>query len=104
MQYYVSRTHIAIDDAGRLSGYETVLTKPSTRSAAKNALQRFTALGIDNLHLCSHPPNSRRWGRLDREQTKRTKTRAMTVADVAEDLAELEREAKEADQETDNDS
>lgn len=100
MQYYISRTHVHLDPAGRLSGYETVLTKPSTHTAAKNALQRFTALGIDNLHLCSHPPNSRRWGRLDREQTKRTKTRAMTVADVAEDLAELEREAKEADKDS----
>ena len=95
MQYYVSRTHIGLDAAGRLSGHETVLTKPSTHAAAKNALRRFTALGIDNLHLCAHPPTSRRWGKLDREQTKRTKTRAMTVADVAEDLAELEREAQE---------
>ena len=96
MQYYISRTHVHLDPAGRLSGYETVLTKPSTHAAAKRALQRFTALGIDNLHLCAHPPNSRRWGRLDREQTKRTKTRALTVADVAEDLAELEREAEKS--------
>ena len=95
MQYYISRTHVHIDPAGMLSGYETVLTKPSTHAAAQRSIQRFTALGIDNLHLCTHPPNSRRWGKLDREQTKRTKTRAMTVADVAEDLAELDREAQE---------
>ena len=95
MQYYLSRTHISIDGAGRLSGYETVLTKPSSHAAAQNAYKRFSALGIDNIHVCAHPPNSRRWGKLDREQTKRTKTRAMTVADIAEDLAELERESQE---------
>ena len=94
MQYYVSRTHIAIDAAGRLSGYETVLTKPAPHAAAQEAHRRFSALGIDNIHLCAHPARSRRWGKLDREQTKRTKTRAMTVADVAEDLAELDQEAQ----------
>jgi len=51
-------------------------------------------MGIDCLHVCEHPANSRRWGKLDRAQTKRTKTRALTMADVAEDIAELEREAK----------
>ena len=95
MQYYISRTHVSLDTAGRLSGYETVLTKPSTFTATQNAYKRFSALGIDCLHVCEHPANSRRWGRLDREQTKRTKTRAMTVADVAEDLAELDREDQE---------
>ena len=97
MQYYVSKTHVSIDDAGRLSGRETVLTKPSTYAAAKEALKRFRAIGIDNIHLCTHPPNSRRWGRLDRAATKLRKDRATTVADVAEDLAELEQEAKESD-------
>ena len=87
MQYYISRTHVSLDGAGRLSGYETVLTKPST-------FKRFSSMGIDCLHVCEHPANSRRWGKLDRAQTKRTKTRALTMADVAEDIAELEREAK----------
>jgi len=94
MQYYVSRTHISVDASGRLSGYETVLTKPDTYDTAKEGHRRLSALGIDNIHLCAHPARSRRWGKLDREQTKRTKTRAMTVADVAKDLAELEREAQ----------
>jgi len=49
-------------------------------------------LGISDLHVCEHPVNSRRWGKLDRAQTKRTKTRKMTVADIAGDLAELEKE------------
>jgi len=100
MKYYISKTHVEIDGSGRLSGYETVLTKPDTRKATQEALRRYTSLGITHLHMCEHPANSRRWGKLDREATKRTKTRAMTVADVAEDLAELEKEARERDGET----
>jgi len=94
VQYYISRTHVSLDGAGRLSGYETVLTKPSTFKATQNAYKRFSSMGIDCLHVCEHSANSRRWGKLDRAQTKRTKTRALTMADVAEDIAELEREAK----------
>ena len=88
MKYYVSRTHVNVDDNGKISGYETVLTKPDSRKVAANSLRRLTALGIENLHLCQHPNNSRRWGRLDRAQTKRTKTRKMTKADVAEIMAD----------------
>jgi hypothetical protein len=97
MKFYVSRTHVSLDDSGKLDGYETVLTKPDAIKPTREMLRRMTALGIPDLHLCPHPANSRRWGRLDREQTKRTKTRKMTVADVAADLAELEREAQEKD-------
>ena len=88
MKYYVSRTHVNVDENGKISGYETVLTKPDSYKVATNSLRRLTALGIENLHLCEHPPNSRRWGRLDRAQTKRTKTRKMTKADVAEIMAD----------------
>jgi len=99
LKYYVSRTHISLDNSGKLTGYETVLTKPDTAKATREMLRRMRALGITDLHMCEHALNSRRWGKLDREQTKRTKTRAMTVADIAPALAELEREAaeKEAD-------
>ena len=97
MKYYVSRTHISLDDSGKLTGHETVLTKPDALRPTREMLRRMRALGIPDLHLCEHPTNSRRWGQLDRAQTKRTKTRAMTVADVAADLAELEREAQEKD-------
>jgi len=99
MKYYVSRSHVFIKD-GKLDGYETVLTRPDTLTATKNALSRYKALGIENLHLCEHPANSRRWGKLDREQTKRTKTRKLTMADVAADLAELNEQAKESDDES----
>ena len=92
MKYYVSRTHVSLDDAGKLSGYETVLTKPDDIKPTREMFRRMKALGISDLHVCEHPVNSRRWGRLDRAQTKRTKTRKMTVADIAGDLAELEKE------------
>lgn len=94
MKYYVSRTHVDLDAAGRLSGRETVITKPDTLKATKEALRRYTALGITNLHLSKHPANSRRWGKLDRAANKLRKTRKMTLADVAADLAELEAESR----------
>ena len=94
MKYYVSRTHVDLDATGRLSGRETVITRPDTLKATKEALRRYTALGITNLHLCKHPPNSRRWGKLDRAANKLRKTRKMTLADVAADLAELEAESR----------
>jgi hypothetical protein len=94
MKYYVSRTHVEFNAAGRLSGRETVITKPDTLKATKEALRRYTALGITDLHVCKHPANSRRWGKLDRAANKLRKTRKMTLADVAADLAELEAESK----------
>ena len=95
MKYYVSKTHVAIDAAGRLTGRETVLTKPDTLKVTQNSLRRLTALGIENLHICKHPTNSRRWGKLQRAQNKLRKTRKLTMADVAKDLAELDAESKE---------
>ena len=50
--------------------------------------------------MCEHPANSRRWGKLDREANKLRKTRKMTLADVAADLAELEAESKAKDGES----
>jgi len=94
LKYYVSRTHIALDASGRLSGYETVLTRPDTLKATTEALRRYKAIGITSIHLCEHPKNSRRYGTLDREAGKRRgKARKLTLADVAEDLAELEKES-----------
>ena len=95
MKYYVSKAHVSLDAAGRLSGRETVLTRPDTRRAAQESLRRLRALGIDSLHLCEHPANSRRYGQLDRAAAKVRKTRKMTVADVAADLAELHAESAE---------
>ena len=100
MKYYISKTDLEINEAGRLSGIERVLTKPDTLRAAQNSLRRLTAIGIENLHICKHPANSRRWGKLQRAQNKLRKTRKLTMADVAKDLAELDAESKA--QETDS--
>jgi hypothetical protein len=95
MKYYISKTDVSINAAGRLSGSERVLTRPDTLRATQNSLRRLSALGIENLHLCEHPPNSRRWGMLQREQNKLRKTRKLTMADVAKDLEELNAESQE---------
>ena len=95
MKYYISITDVEIDEAGRLSGCERVLTKPDTLRATKESLRRLTAIGIENLHICKHPANSRRWGKLQRAQNKLRKTRKLTMADVAKDLAELNAENTE---------
>ena len=92
MKYYVSRTHMSLD-SGKLTGYETVLTKPDLIQPTRETMRRLSALGITDLYLCEHPTNSRRWGQLNREQNKRRKTRKMTAADVAADLAELDQKA-----------
>ena len=95
MKYYISKTDVEINEVGRLSGSERVLTKPDTLRATKESFRRLTAIGIENLHICKHPANSRRWGKLQRAQNKLRKTRKMTMADVAKDLAELEAESRE---------
>ena len=95
MKYYISKTDVEINEAGRLSGSERVLTKPDTLKATQNSLRRLTAIGIENLHICKHPANSRRWGKLQRAQNKLRKTRKMTLADVAKDLADLDAESRE---------
>ena len=95
MKYYISKTDVSIDASGKLSGSERVLTKPDTLRATQNSLRRLTAIGIENLHICKHPANSRRWGKLQRAQNKLRKTRKLTMADVAKDLEELNAESQE---------
>ena len=90
MKYYVSKTHIALDADGRISGYETVLTRPAPLKATTEALRRYKAIGITDVHLCEHPANSRRYGKLDRAAVKRRgKARKLTLADVAPALEQL---------------
>jgi len=93
LKFYISRTHVCIDDNGIPTGHESVLTKPDAIKPTREMLRRMKALGITNVHICEHPVNSRRWGKLDRAGTKRVKTRAMTLADVAGGLEELAAEA-----------
>ena len=58
MKYYISKTHIALDASGRLSGYETVLTRPDTLKAAQEALRRFKAIGITSIQLYARIPRT----------------------------------------------
>ena len=93
MKYYISRTHVSIDSSGKITIREAVLTKPDVIKSTREMLRRMTALGIDNIHICEHPINSRRWGQLEREGAKLVKTRRLTMADVASGLAEFAAEA-----------
>lgn len=96
MQYYVSKTTVRIKD-GKVDGYEEALTKPDKLKPTKEMLRRMRAIGIENVHLCEHPKNSRRYGKLVKAAALRRKEVKMTKADVAEIVAEFEK-----DQESEN--
>tara|TARA_R110000787_G_scaffold76800_3_gene169180 strand:+ start:187 stop:480 length:294 start_codon:yes stop_codon:yes gene_type:complete len=96
MKYYISQTTVGVNENGAFVWNEAPITKPDARSTAENSLRRFRNLGIEHLHLCEHPEGSRRWGKLDRAASKLLKTRKMTKADVAKDIAELDAESNRA--------
>ena len=91
MQYYVSKTTVQIKD-GKVDGYEEALTKPDKLKPTKEMLRRMRAIGIENVHLCEHPKNSRRYGKLVKAATLRRKEVKMTKADVAEIVEQFEKE------------
>ena len=80
-KYYVTRTDLKIVD-GKLTGTETILTKPSEKKAAHEGARRFRALGTENVHVCKHV--KKRYSKLLREQNKRRKENPLTVADIAQ--------------------
>ena len=81
MKYFVSQTHVKYQD-GKISVYETVLTKPDTHKPTKNMLPRMKRIGIPNVHMVKH--TSKRYNKLVRAQNKRRKAaRELTVAEVA---------------------
>tara|TARA_Y100000310_G_C20203500_1_gene588009 strand:+ start:272 stop:556 length:285 start_codon:yes stop_codon:yes gene_type:complete len=86
-EWYVSKVDVTIVD-GKPVATETILTRADTERPARASYQRFQRIGIENLCLC--PPNPKRYKRLLREQRKRHKDRKMTVADVAEIVAEFD--------------
>ena len=88
-KYYVTRTDIQIV-AGKLTGTETILTKPSEQKAAHEGARRFRALGTKNVHVCKHTP--KRYKKLMREQNKRRKENPLTVADIAQMVEQAENE------------
>ena len=80
-KYYVTRTDLKIVD-GKLTGTETILTKPSDEQAAQEGARRFRALGTENVHVVKHV--AKRFKKLMREQNKRRKENPLTVADIAQ--------------------
>ena len=88
-KYYVTRTDLAIV-GGKLTGTETILTKPSEQKAAHEGARRFRALGTENVYVCKHV--AKLFKKLMREQNKRRKENPLTVADVAQMTEEFENE------------
>ena len=96
MKYYVTRTDIQIVD-GKLTGTETILTKPSDQKAAHEGARRFRALGAENIHVVKHTP--KRYKQLMREQNKRRKENPLTVRDIAQMTEQADQELTPKSQE-----
>ena len=89
MKYYISQTIVELVD-GRLTGREVVLTRADAKVDKDGArlqnvrmfMHKLKALGIENLHINAY--DKKRYNKLIREQNKRRKTKALTIADVAQ--------------------
>jgi len=88
-KYYVTRTDLKIVD-GKLTGTETILTKPSSEDAAHEGARRFRALGTENVHVVKHA--AKRFKKLMREQNKRRKENPLTLTDIAQMSEQAEKE------------
>ena len=88
-KYYVSKTEVTYIK-GKLDCTETILTKPSDKSAATEGARRFRALGVENVHVNKH--QKKRYNKLLREQNKRRKENPLTVADIARMTAQAKEE------------
>ena len=80
MKYYVSKTELQLIE-GKLSGIEIILTKPDSKAVAIEGKRRYSAIGIENLHVVKY--NKKRYNKLIRAQNKRHKERKLTMADIA---------------------
>ena len=98
-KYYISQTFVEyIDD--RLSFREVVLTRADARvdkdgARYKNVklfMHKMRALGIENLHINKY--EKKRYNKLIREQNKYRKTKALTVADIAQMTEQFETETE----------
>ena len=89
MKYYITQTIVEVVD-GRLTGREVVLTRADAKVDKDGArlqnvrmfMHKLKALGIENLHVNAY--EKKRYNKLIREQNKRRKTKALTIADVAQ--------------------
>jgi len=96
MKYYISQTDVSFNEEGKLSITEVVLTKPDSHKSTANLLRKLKRLEVENIHICAHPKNSRRYGSLLRAQGKRHKKKYPKSKLTVGDLAVM---TKQADQE-----
>ena len=86
MKYYVSQTHVESKN-GKITGYETVLTKPDTEKATRGMVHRMKVIGIPNIYAAKYV--KKRYNKLVRESNKRRKAaRQLTLGEVAEIMAD----------------
>tara|TARA_B100000427_G_scaffold306298_1_gene292932 strand:+ start:361 stop:681 length:321 start_codon:yes stop_codon:yes gene_type:complete len=106
MKYYLTKTDVRRGDPQKgepaIVATEVVMTKPATYKATEGARQRWTAMGIENLHVIEH--KAKRYNSLVREQNKRRKAeKKMTKADLAEIAAAFADNDEENKEEGSND-
>ena len=99
MKYYITQSIVEVVD-GRLTGREVVLTRADAKvdkdaarlQNVKLFKSKLEAMGIQNLHVNAY--DKKRYNKLIREQNKRRKTKALTVADIAVMTKQFETEAE----------
>ena len=94
MKYYISQINLRYGHPTKGEDYlvadEKIITKADTEKTTKNSLRRLTNLGIEDLYMVKY--ERKRYNRLMREQNR--KTRAVTLADVADAMKEFSSEAE----------
>ena len=94
MKYYVSKINLRYGNSAKGEDYlvadEKILTNADSEKVTKNSLRRLQALGIEDLYMVKY--ERKRYNRLMREQNRRT--RAVTLADVADAVKEFSDEAE----------
>jgi hypothetical protein len=97
-KYYISKIVVELNDEGKLTSREYIITRADSRTDANaTALvnvarfkKKLEALGIDCLHINKY--DKKRYNKLVRDQNKYRKNVKLTVAD----LAKMTEESNEA--------
>jgi len=91
MKYYLTKTDVTAGDPAKGEPFvvatEVVMTKPGSLAATQGARSRWTAMGIENLHVNKY--GAKRYKMLLRAQNKKRKETKMTNADVAQIVREF---------------
>ena len=89
MKYYVSQTTVSIEN-DKFVAIETILTRPDTHRATCEMHRRMEAIGVPGVAVCKH--KAARFKKLTAAANKRRKAdRDLTIAEVAEIVAELDK-------------